>query len=73
MSRELLEVGDRIWSIREQGEAPMIAGKKGIISIAVNRLPGPMGFYAVAVVCREEGPDQIFPLHMLAEIQVSNP
>lgn len=73
MSRELLEVGDRIWSIREPGEVPMIAGKKGILSIAVNRLAGPMGWYVVAVVCRDNGPDQIFPLHQLVEIQVSNP
>jgi hypothetical protein len=67
--RELLEVGDALKSIREPGEAPLCASKKGVTSITADRLPGPMGFYVVAVVKWESGTEQIFPLHMLTEIQ----
>ena len=67
--RELFEIGDALKSVREPGEAPLLANKKGVTSIVVDRLPGPMGFYVVAVVKWESGTEQIFSLHMLVEIQ----
>lgn len=67
--RELLEVGDALKSIREPGVGPLCANKKGVTSITVDRLAGPMGFYVVAIVKWESATEQIFPLHMMIEIQ----
>ena len=47
--------------------------KQGVVSIGVNQLPGPMGFYLVANIVREEGTDIIVPLHMAEGFTVSNP
>lgn len=72
MARELLEVGDQLHSIREQGLSPLMVGKHGVASITVNRLAGPMGWYVVAVVKRDNGTEQILPLHMLLEVQIGH-
>jgi hypothetical protein len=71
--RELLNVGDRLISITTNDGASYNATKRGVISIGVGQLPGPMGFYLVANVVTEDGPDVIVPLHMASEFRVSNP
>lgn len=73
MKRELLGVGDRLVSVWVPGEVQYHAGKQGVVSIGVNQLPGPMGFYLVANIVREEGTDIIVPLHMAEGFTVSNP
>jgi hypothetical protein len=72
--RELLAVGDRLISIGARGDSQYRTGKQGVMSIGINRLPGPMGFYLVAnVIFENDHPNVIIPLHMAEEIQVSNP
>jgi hypothetical protein len=73
MKRELLNVGDRLISITTSDGSTYNATKAGIVSIGVAQLPGPMGFYLVANVVPEGGPDIIVPLHTASEFRVSNP
>jgi hypothetical protein len=74
MARELLNVGDRIVGIITPGPMHYRAGSKGVLSIGVNQLPGPMGFYLVAnVIYEDDRHDVIIPLHIALEIYVSNP
>lgn len=76
VDRELLEVGDRLISVTTPGEGGQYfkAGTDKVLSIAVNRLPGPMGFYAVAnIIFDDDRPDLIIPLHMAASVEVLNP
>lgn len=73
MSRELLNEGDRLISVITPGGDHYHAGAKGITSIAVQKLPGPMGEYLVANIISERGPDVIIPLHAALEIRVNNP
>jgi hypothetical protein len=71
--RELLGVGDRLISVTTNDGSTYNATKAGIVSIGVNQLPGPMGFYLVANIQTERGPDIIVPLHTASEFRVSNP
>ena len=75
MSRELLNTGDRLIWLQVGGTdgAFYKAGANKVISIGVNQLPGPMGFYLVANIVSDEGPDVIVPLHMTDGFAVSNP
>jgi hypothetical protein len=73
MSRQLLGVGDRLIAITTNDGTTYNATKAGIVSIGIDQLPGPMGFYLVANVIPEDGPDIIVPLHMASEFRVSNP
>ena len=73
MKRELLGVGDRLVSVWLPGDTHYNAGKQGIVSIGVNQLPGPMGFYLVANIICEDSADIIVPLHMAEGFTVSNP
>lgn len=71
--RELLNVGDRLISITTGDGSAYNTTKRGVVSIGISQLPGPMGFYLVANVVTEDGPDVIVPLHMASEFRVSNP
>lgn len=74
MSKELLRVGDRLVGLITPAGDHYRAGAKGIMSIGVNQLPGPMGFYLVAnIIFETDAPDVIIPLHNALEIFVSNP
>lgn len=78
MSRTLLDIGDRLISV---WTAPSVDGfQQGgtvggeVRSIHVDQLPGPMGFYLVAVITFESSKaDKIIPLHMAQTIEVLNP
>lgn len=73
MGKELLRVGDRLLAIMTPAGDHYRAGAKGVMSIGVNQLPGPMGFYLVANITYESGTDVIIPLHAAQEIYVVNP
>ncbi|MBV7408717.1 hypothetical protein [Maritimibacter sp. DP1N21-5] len=47
-------------------------GRNGVTRIVVKQLAGPMGFYDVAVIVREDTdePDEIIPLHMAEFIRL---
>jgi len=72
--KELLGVGDRLTRIITPAGDHYAAGSRGVMSIGVNQLPGPMGFYLVANICFEDDrADIIVPLHFVQEIYVLNP
>jgi hypothetical protein len=76
MARELLNVGDRLISVQTPGQNGNCwkVGSAKVLSIGVDQLPGPMGFYLVAnIVFESMGPDLIIPLHMTEGIEVLNP
>lgn len=74
MSKELLHVGDRLVGVITPAGDHYRAGSKGVLSIGVNQLPGPMGFYLVAnIVYEDDRTDVIIPLHHVQEIFVLNP
>lgn len=74
MARELLIVGDRLLGVITPAGDHYRAGAKGVMSIGVNQLPGPMGFYLVAnVIYEDDRADVILPLHLAQEIYVVNP
>ena len=74
MKKELIGVGDRLTGVITPAGDHYRAGAKSVLSIGVNELPGPMGFYLVANIVYEDGrPDVIIPLHLVQEIYVSNP
>lgn len=74
MARQLLDVGDRLVGITAPGTIQYRAGSKGVLSIGVDQLPGPMGYYLVAnVIFQDDRADLIIPLHAAEEILVSNP
>lgn len=74
MARELLTVGDRLLGVITPAGDHYRAGSRGVMSIGVNQLPGPMGFYLVANVTFEtDQADVIIPLHLVQEIFVINP
>jgi hypothetical protein len=74
MRKELLGVGDRLVGIITPAGDHYRAGARGVMSIGVNQLPGPMGFYLVAnIIYETDAPDLIIPLHLAQEIFVSNP
>ena len=54
----------------EDGQFMLIAGRRGVESIVVSQLAGPVGWYDVAVAHWDDGrPDQIYPLYVLVFIQ----
>lgn len=69
MSKEILNVGDKLVSITTHNGATYNVEKAGVTSIGIDRLPGPMGFYLVAYVLTDEGPDIIVPLHTAEEFR----
>lgn len=72
--RELLVVGDRLLGIMTPDGDHYRAGARGVLSIGVNQLPGPMGLYLVAnIIFEGEQADVILPLHLAQEIHVVNP
>lgn len=74
MSKALLAVGDRLLGVITPAGDHYRAGARGVMSIGVNQLPGPMGFYLVANICFEgDSADIIIPLHHVQEIYVVNP
>lgn len=74
MSKELLGVGDRLVQVVAPGPTVYRAGSKGVLSIGVNQLPGPMGFYLVAnIIFETDRADEIVPLHMCESVAVNNP
>lgn len=74
MDKELLHVGDRLTGVITPAGDHYRAGAKGVMSIGVNQLPGPMGFYLVANIIYEDNrSDVIIPLHLAQEIYVLNP
>lgn len=74
MRKELLGVGDRLTGIITPAGDHYRAGAKGVTSIGVNELPGPMGFYLVAnIIYEDHRSDVIIPLHLAQEIYVLNP
>jgi hypothetical protein len=74
MRRELLDVGDRLLAVMTPAGDHYRAGAKGVRSIGVHQLPGPMGFYLVANITYEDDrADVIIPLHLAQEIFVVNP
>jgi hypothetical protein len=73
MSKELLRAGDRLTAVMTPAGDHYRAGSKGVMSIGVHELPGPMGFYLVANITYESGTDVIIPLHLAQEIFVLNP
>ena len=74
MSKELLCIGDRLLGVITPAGDHYRAGAKGVLSIGVNQLPGPMGFYLVAnIIFENDNADVIIPLHLVQEIYVLNP
>lgn len=74
MSKELLRVGDRLLAVITPAGDHYRTGAKGVMSIGVNQLPGPMGFYLVAnIIYEDDRADVIIPLHLVQEIYVLNP
>lgn len=74
MSKELLHVGDRLVGVITPAGDHYRAGSRGVMSIGVNQLPGPMGFYLVAnIIFESDQADVIIPLHLAQEIFVLNP
>lgn len=74
MAKQLLDVGDRLVGVITPAGDHYRAGARGVMSIGVGELPGPMGFYLVAnVIFESDAADVIIPLHSVAEIFVSNP
>lgn len=76
--QQLIDEGDRLTSISFPGEdlgrVTYGAGKNGVTSIGVRKLPGPMGDYLVANVIFDDGrPDVVAPLHTLRSFDVLNP
>lgn len=72
--QQLLNEGDRLVGIIAPGPQVYRAGVKGVESIGVHELPGPMGAYLVANVTYGDGaPDVIVPLHHCSEIFIQNP
>lgn len=73
MAIELLDVGSQLTAIwappTPNGQAGGEMGWDSIESITVDRLPGPMGWFLVAVIVRSNGkPEEILPLHMAQTI-----
>jgi hypothetical protein len=74
MLRELLVVGDRLLGVITPAGDHYRSGAKGVMSIGVNQLPGPMGYYLVAnIIYEDDRADVIIPLHLVQEIYVVNP
>jgi len=74
VSKELLRVGDRLLGVITPAGDHYRAGSKNVMSIGVNQLPGPMGFYLVAnIIFENDNADVIIPLHLVQEIYVLNP
>lgn len=74
MTKELLRVGDRLLGIITPAGDHYRTGSRNVMSIGVNQLPGPMGFYLVAnIIFETDTPDVIIPLHFAQEIYVVNP
>lgn len=74
METELLHVGDRLVGVITPAGDHYRAGAKGVMSIGVNQLPGPMGYYLVAnVIYEDDRADVVIPLHHVQEIFVLNP
>lgn len=74
MAKEILGVGDRLIGVITPAGDHYRVGARNVMSIGVQQLPGPMGFYLVANILFEtDAPDIIIPLHALSEIYVSNP
>lgn len=74
MTKQLLGVGDRLLAVITPAGDHYRAGARGVRSIGVNQLPGPMGFYLVAnVIYEDDRADVILPLHLVQEIYVVNP
>lgn len=77
MPRQLVDVGDRLVGVQSPGPNGYywkVNGHDKIVSIGVDRLPGPMGWYLVANIIFEDGkPDVIIPLHMAESFEVLNP
>jgi hypothetical protein len=74
MSKQLLGVGDRLLGVITPAGDHYRAGSKGVMSIGVNQLLGPMGHYLVAnVIYEDDRADVILPLHLVQEIYVVNP
>ncbi len=75
--KQLVDEGDRLTSISFPGEdlgRVTYGVGKGITSIGVRKLPGPMGYFLVANVIFEDGrADVVAPLHMLRSFDVLNP
>lgn len=72
--RDLIGEGDRLTSVVAPGTIAYNAGSKGVMSIGVRKLPGPMGHYLVAnVLFEDDRPDIIIPLHNCEEFRVLNP
>ena len=63
-----LEQGDAlewVWGPAcESGQSGARVGYNGVTSIVVGCCAGPMGWYDVAVVSGNDGPDEFMPLHM---------
>ena len=46
-------------------------GHENVVEIVVSQLAGPMGYYDVAIVRRDNSdPDEIFPLHFMESIRL---
>lgn len=74
MAKQLLGVGDRLVGVMTPAGDHYRAGSRGVLSIGVNQLPGPMGFYLVAnIIFESDQADVIIPLHFVQEIYVLNP
>lgn len=72
---QALDIGTRLYAVAAQegssGECFYArVGCNGCIGIEVNHLPGPMGWYLVAVIHHHDAPDKIMPLHMAEMIEV---
>ena len=70
-----LKIGQRLeWVWGQYNEEWQIGARVGynaVVSIEVGQLPGPMGYFNVAVVVRDdERADEIIPLHMAESIKL---
>lgn len=75
MRNQIVGKGDRLVAIYlSDGPPTYRAGSGKCISIGVDELPGPAGFYLVAnVIFDDDRPDFIAPLHSLAAFEILNP
>lgn len=75
MTSELLQgqALEWIWGPwHEEGQSGARVGFNNVVEIEVSRLAGPMGFYDVAVICRDDGtPEEIMPIHMAESLSLA--
>ena len=73
----MIAVGDSLIAVwADEGQTGGKVGSRGVLSITVDQLPGPMGYYFVAVLkCDNNEPwesapptESIIPLHMASEV-----